>query len=75
MIAKGKVLLIDDDGLILATLTRSLKKQGYEVLADSKGQDVLALANSFHPDVVLLDIRLPGKNGIEILKEITESRI
>lgn len=75
MVAKGKVLLIDDDGLILATLTRSLKKQGYEVLSDSKGQDVLALANSFHPDVVLLDIRLPGKNGIEILKEITESRI
>lgn len=75
MVAKGKVLLIDDDGLILATLTRSLKKQGYEVLADPKGQDVLALAHSFHPDVVLLDIRLPGKNGIEILKEITESRI
>lgn len=75
MVAKGKVLLIDDDGLILATLTRSLKKQGYEVLSDSKGQDVLALANSFHPDVVLLDIKLPGKNGIEILKEITESRI
>jgi DNA-binding NtrC family response regulator len=75
MVAKGKVLLIDDDDLILATLTRSLKKQGYEVLTDSKGQDVLALANSFHPDVVLLDIRLPGKNGIQILKEITESRI
>jgi len=75
MVAKGKVLLIDDDGLILATLTRSLKKRGYEVLTDSKGQDVLALANSFHPDVVLLDIRIPGKNGIEILKEITESRI
>ena len=75
MAVKGKVLLIDDDGLILATLTRSLKKQGYEVLADSKGQDVLALANSFRPDVVLLDIRLPGKNGLDILKEITENRI
>lgn len=68
-------MLIDDDGLILATLSRSLKKQGYEVLADAKGQDVLALANAFHPDVVLLDIRLPGKNGIEILKEITGNRI
>jgi len=75
MVAKGKVLLIDDDALILATLTRSLKKQGYEVLADPKGQDVPALANTFQPDVVLLDIRLPGKSGIEILKEITESRI
>ena len=75
MVAKGKVLLIDDDALILATLTRSLKKQGYEVLADPKGQDVPALAKTFHPDVVLLDIRLPGKSGIEILKEITESRI
>lgn len=73
--AKGKVLLIDDDGLILATLTRSLKKQGYDVLSDSKGQDVLALANFFRPDVVLLDIMLPGKSGLDILKEITESRI
>ena len=75
MAVKGRVLLIDDDGLIVTTLTRSLKKQGYEVLADSQGQDVLALARSFHPDVVLLDIKLPGKNGLEILKEITESRI
>jgi len=75
MVAKGKVLLIDDDGLILATLTRSLNKQGYEVLSDANGQDVPALVHSFHPDVVLLDIRLPGRNGIEILKEITESRI
>jgi len=75
MVAKGKVLLIDDDGLILATLARSLRKQGYEVLTDSKGQDVPALAHSFRPDVVLLDIRLPGKDGIEILKEIMESRI
>ncbi len=75
MVTKGKVLLIDDDGLILATLTRSLKKQGYEVLAEPKGQDVPALVHAFHPDVILLDIRLPGKSGIEILKEITESRI
>jgi len=75
MTVKGKVLIIDDDGLILATLTRSLKKQGYEILADQHGQDAVALARHFQPDVILLDIRLPGKNGIEILQELTESRI
>lgn len=75
MVASGKVLLIDDDRLILTTLTRSLKKEGYEVLSDSNGQNVLALIHSFLPDVVMLDIRLPGKNGIEILKEITENRV
>jgi DNA-binding NtrC family response regulator len=75
MVAKGKVLLVDDDGLIIATLSRSLKKQGYEVQADTKGLDVLGLVNSFLPDVVLLDIKLPAKSGIEILQEITASRI
>ncbi|MBW6484569.1 MAG: sigma-54 dependent transcriptional regulator [Syntrophobacterales bacterium] len=75
MAVKGKLLIIDDDGLILSALTRSLKKQGYEILADQRGQDALALAKSFQPDVVLLDIKLPGKNGIEILQEFTENRI
>jgi DNA-binding NtrC family response regulator len=71
---KGKVLLVDDDGLILATLSRSLAKQGYEVRTDAKAQDVPGLVHFFLPDVVMLDIKLPGKNGIEILQEITASR-
>lgn len=75
MTAKGKVLLVDDDALIIATLSRSLKKHGYEVQSDAKAQDVLGIVNSFLPDVVLLDIKLPAKSGIEILKEIAASRI
>lgn len=75
MIAKGRVLLVDDDVLILATLSRSLKKEGYEVQADTEGLDVLGLIDSFRPDVVLLDVKLPGKNGIEILGDITASRV
>ena len=72
---KGKILLVDDDGLILSTLSRSLAKQGHEVLTDPKGADVLGLIASFRPDVVLLDIKLPGKSGIQILEEITASHV
>ncbi|MBI5342476.1 MAG: sigma-54-dependent Fis family transcriptional regulator [Deltaproteobacteria bacterium] len=75
MTAMGKVLLVDDDALIIATLSRFLKKQGYEVQSDTKCHDVPGLVNSFLPDVVMLDIRLPVKSGIEILQEITASRV
>jgi DNA-binding NtrC family response regulator len=75
MSANGKILLVDDDALILSTLSRSLRKQGHEVLTDTKGQDVAGLIGSFRPDVVLLDNKLPGKSGIEILEDITASRV
>ncbi|MBI5576061.1 MAG: sigma-54-dependent Fis family transcriptional regulator [Deltaproteobacteria bacterium] len=75
MTARGKIMLVDDDPLIVATLSRWFRKQGYEIQPDTKCDDVLGLVNSFLPDIVLLDIKLPVKNGIEILQEITASRI
>ncbi len=72
---KGKVFLLDDDELILTMLSRVLKKEGYEVYAASTTDDVVNKITSWSPDVVLLDIRLPSRSGIDILKEIKERDI
>jgi len=61
MRAKGRVFLIDDDGLILSMLSRALGNEGYEVQTYASGEEVVSRVRSFNPDVVMLDIRLPGK--------------
>ena len=70
MKSKGKVFLLDDDELIVSMLERALRGDGYEVAAESDPEDVLERIRAFSPDVVLLDINLPGRDGIDILGEI-----
>jgi len=72
MSEKGKILILDDDELILSMLSRVLMKEGYDVYTESKTSDIINKIRSVSPDVVLLDIRLPKRSGIEILKEIKE---
>ncbi len=75
MKSKGKVFLLDDDELILSMLSRVLKKEGYEVQSENDTQDVVSKINSWSPDVVMLDIRLPKQSGIDILQEIKSNVI
>jgi DNA-binding NtrC family response regulator len=70
MKTKGKIFLLDDDELIVSMLERSLRGDGYEVRAESDPEGVLDRIRAFSPDVVLLDINLPGRDGIDILREI-----
>ena len=70
MKTKGKVYLLDDDELIVSMLERSLRADGYDVFAENDPDGVLDRLREFSPDVVLLDIHLPGKSGIDILGEI-----
>ncbi|MDO8738252.1 sigma-54 dependent transcriptional regulator, partial [Candidatus Deferrimicrobium sp.] len=70
MKAKGKVFLLDDDELIVSMLERALRVDGYNVRAESDPEGVLDRIRAFSPDVVLLDIKLPGRDGIDILGEI-----
>ena len=70
MKAKGKVFLLDDDELIVSMLERALKGDGYDVRAESDPEGVLDRIRAFSPDIVLLDINLPGRDGIDILAEI-----
>lgn len=66
--AKRTILAIDDEKDILKLLQYNLEKEGYEVLTSASGEEGLSLAQSRKPDLVLLDLMLPGMDGLEIAK-------
>ena len=66
----GKVLVIDDEPEIGWIFSKILKDNGYEVDSSQTGRDGLNKIRKFTPDLVFLDLRLPDKNGIHVLKEI-----
>jgi len=65
-----RILAIEDESDILEILRSFLTTQGYEVTATSSGTEGLRQFTEVEPDLVLLDVILPGKNGWEVLKEI-----
>lgn len=69
---QNKLLVVDDEHLIRWSLEQNLKKQGYEVVTAGSGEDALRLVREEQPDLVLLDIQLPGISGIEVLEKIKE---
>jgi len=69
---KIRILVVDDEHLIRWSLEQNLKKQGYEVVTAASGEDALRLVRDEQPDLVLLDIQLPGINGLEVLEKIKE---
>jgi len=67
---KDRILIIDDEELIRWSLKTSLEKIGYEVLEADSGEAGLKILKRKHINLVMLDMVLPGKNGLDILKEI-----
>ena len=65
-----KVLVVDDDTGILDLSTSILRRAGYEVLEVSTGEECLDAVRTYHPDLVLLDVRLPDMSGIEVCRQI-----
>ncbi|MBT0663741.1 sigma-54 dependent transcriptional regulator [Geobacter pelophilus] len=70
---KTRILVVDDEHLIRWSLEQNLKKQGYDVLTAGTGEDALRIAREEQPDLVLLDVQLPGLNGIQVLEKIKEN--
>jgi DNA-binding NtrC family response regulator len=70
---KEKILIVEDEDLVRWSLEKSLKTEGYEVVAVPTGEEGLALIEEDPPHLVLLDIRLPGIDGIKVLEEIKGS--
>jgi DNA-binding response OmpR family regulator len=70
MKSKGRLFILDDDEVILSVLSNALKKEGYEVYSESNTRDVINKIKSWAPDVVMLDITLPKRSGMDILKDI-----
>ena len=72
MSAKGKILVVDDDRLVLATLTHGLSQAGYEILDADNGDDAILLARQHRPDLALLDIRMEGKSGFDVAEYLRD---
>ena len=67
-----KVLVVDDEEPILELLKYNLEKEGYEVATAVDGVKAVEMAKKFQPDLVLLDIMMPGMDGVETCRRIRE---
>src|SRR5436853_38624 len=67
---KSRILVIDDEGPIRDSLKMTLEYEGYEFIGAATGQEGLALAERETPDLVLLDVKMPGMDGIEVLERL-----
>jgi len=74
MTAAAKILLIDDDAGIIDTLNRLLSDEGYDVTVERRGDDGLARASQDPFNVVVTDLKLPGLNGLELVRQLHASR-
>jgi len=65
-----RILVVDDEEHIVELIKFNLEKNGYKVITADNGRDALEIAKEQHPDLVLLDLMLPGIDGLEVCKEI-----
>lgn len=72
MASKGKILVVDDDRLVLAMVTHGLSQAGYEVIDADNGDDAILLARQHRPDIALLDIRMEGKTGFDVAQYLRD---
>ena len=70
IVAKPKILLIDDEASILNLVEAYLRPEGYEVFKAADGFAGLQAARAFKPDILVLDIMLPGMDGLELLAQL-----
>jgi DNA-binding response OmpR family regulator len=68
-----KVLIIEDDSFLQGLEAGKLKKEGYEIITASTGEEALKKINDPKIDIILLDLILPGVDGFEVLKKIRET--
>jgi two-component system response regulator VicR len=68
-----KILVVDDEKPIADILKFNLEKEGFEIVMAHDGDEAIEKANEEQPDMVLLDIMLPGKDGLEVCREIRKS--
>jgi len=68
----SKILVVDDEVKACELLKRFLEMKGYDVIMANNGEDAIEKARNEKPDAMLLDIRMPGMEGTEVLKQIRE---
>ena len=65
-------MVIDDEEIIIKSLTKLLEKNGFTVFVARSGRDALVIADEEKFDLIISDIRIPGMNGVEVVKGIYE---
>src|SRR5438105_5018938 len=66
----ARVLVVDDEPEIVRALERSLRAHEYEVFTASNGEEALSAVRAWRPDVMLLDLGLPGMSGLEVCRQV-----
>jgi DNA-binding response OmpR family regulator len=69
---KRRVLIVDDEPNIVLSLDFLLRQQGYEVSVARDGEEALAAAEDWRPDLMVLDVMLPGLDGFEVCRRLRE---
>ena len=70
---KPSILVVDDDPVILRLVSANLKIRGFDVVTAEEGESALGLMSKVMPDLVILDIMMPGMDGVEVCRRIRES--
>ena len=70
-----KILVVDDEKLIVDSLRYSLRKEGYEVVIAHDGKEAIEQARKENPDLIVLDLMLPGVDGLEVCRTIRQESI
>ncbi|MDQ3891683.1 MAG: response regulator, partial [Actinomycetota bacterium] len=65
-----EILIVEDDAIILNTLAYNLSRQGFAVHKAADGSEALKLTRQLRPDLILLDLMLPGEDGIRVCEKI-----
>jgi CheY-like chemotaxis protein len=69
---RSSILIIDDDEVLHEVLSRRLQKQGFEILTAASGGRGLEVARHHRPDLILLDLRLPDRDGLEVCAQLAD---
>ncbi len=70
---RERILVVDDDRLVLATVTHGLSQAGYDVIDADNGDDAILLAREHRPALALLDIRMEGKSGFDVAETLRDA--
>jgi DNA-binding response OmpR family regulator len=65
-----RVLVVDDEGIVLNSCRRILEPEGYEVISAASAVEALAMVEKEYPSLLIADIKMPGKDGIYLVREL-----